>query len=53
MFVTEQYTKVVLFIKSLYFLIRCGKISEKVEDSLEAWGSPCVSENLIGLEVSA
>ena len=40
MFVTEQYTKLVLFLKSLYFLIRYGRISERVEDSLEAWGKP-------------
>lgn len=44
MSVTEQYTNFVLFIKSLYFLVRYGRISEKVEDSLEAWGSPCTSE---------
>lgn len=34
----------VLFIKSLYFLLRYGRISEKVEDTIEAWGSPCISE---------
>lgn len=31
-------------IYSLYFVLLYGKISEKVEDTIEAWGSPCVCE---------
>lgn len=36
--------QIIVFIYSLYFIIRYGKISEKVEYTEEVWGSPTPSE---------